>query len=119
MLKRILVGLSCSVVLMMTATSVFAQAEPDFFGALQDNLPRATSTGAGSLPPRGKAETVIVTSTPSVATSSYGAYDAGQDKLSGYVAGMAAAVAALVVAFALGFLLTHPHSSSSDEHNQH
>lgn len=98
------------------AIPCFAQSGTDFFDALQKNLPQATSTSDMAIPAQGSADTVVTTSSaPLGDVTSYGAYDAGQDQWSGYVAGFAAVVAALLVAFALGFMLTHHHPSTDDQ----
>ena len=114
-IQQILIGV---VLFGMCALPVFAQSEGEFYNALQDNLPRTTSSQPQTVPQAGTSERVIVSSTPTVdATSTYGAYNAGQDQMSGYLAAGAAVVAALIIAFALGFVLTHPHhSTEADDH---
>lgn len=98
---------------------VSAQSEGEFFGTLKQNLPQSANTENTNIPQAGKADTVIATSVlPVDASSSYEVYNAGQDHLSGYIAGGAAVFAALAVAFALGFVLTHHHHSSEDNSQQ-
>jgi hypothetical protein len=111
-IQQILIGV---VLFGVCALPVFAQSEGEFYNALQDNLPRTTSSQSQPVPEPGAAERVTVSSTPSIdVTSSYQAYNAGQDQMSGYLAAGAAVLAALVVAFVLGFILTHHHPSSND-----
>jgi hypothetical protein len=100
----------------MCALPAFAQSEGEFYNALQDHLPRATGTQDQGAPIPGSAERVNVSSTPSAdVTSSYLAYDAGKDWMSGYLAAGAAVVAVLIVGFVIGFVVTHQHHSSNDQ----
>lgn len=103
-----LIAAVCSVAISMPC---FAQSGTDFFDSLQKNLPGSTSTADRVSPQQGSSETVVTTSSEIGSVVPYGAYDAGQDQWSGYIAGFAAVAAALVVAFALGFMLTHHHAS--------
>lgn len=104
---------------LFTGTFAQAQTRADFFDTLQDNLPKPTSTDQGPTPQSGTSETVITSTTPPInSTATYGAYNAGQDHMSGYLAGVAAVVAALAVAFALGFILTHNHNASEQDQSQ-
>lgn len=115
MIRRNVFAIFFAVAMCAFALPVFAQSEGEFFGTLQQNLPESVNRPNVAAPQAGKAETVIVTSTAPVdASSSYGVYDAGQDRWSGYIAGAAAVFAALAVAFALGFVLTHRHNSSEE-----
>lgn len=119
MIRRMSVFFFCAVFASVFALPVFAQVQGDFFGTLQQNLPPSTSTQGQVVPEQGTSERVIATSTPVVdVSSSYQAYDAGQDQVSGYIAGGAAVLAVLAVAFALGFVLTH-HHSPSEENSRH
>lgn len=114
-IRHVLIGAS---LIGAFAFPAFAQSEGEFYNALQDNLPRTTSSQNQPAPVGGTAERVVVPSTPAVdATATYGAYNAGQDQMSGYLAAGAAVIAALIVAFALGFVLTHNHhSTETDDH---
>lgn len=119
MIQRMSVFFFCAVFASVFVLPVSTQAQQDFFGTLQQNLPPSTNTQGEITPQQGTSEKVVTTSTPIVdVSSSYQAYDAGQDQMSGYIAGGAAILAVLAVAFALGFVLTH-HHSSSEENSQH
>lgn len=106
----------CIILLGGFAGPAFAQSEGDFFGELKQNLPDSGIESGQRIPASGEAETVITTSSlPVDVSSSYQAYDAGRDHVSGYVAGVAAVLGALVLAFVIGFVINHNHSSSEDQ----